>query len=103
MKKIKEKAKRQAQRAREKAKIQARRAKEKAKRLNRELKKALYTAFLAAFGFLIALVWRDVIQSWVERISATSPVQGQLVSAAIVTVICVIGILIVTKFLRIKE
>ena len=87
----------------EKAKTQAQRAKEKARKFNRELKKALYTAFLAAFGFLIALVWRDVIQSWVERISATSPVQGLLVSALIVTIICVLGILIVTKFLKEKE
>jgi len=86
----------------EKAKTQAQRAKEKARKFNRELKKALYTAFLAAFGFLIALVWRDVIQSWVERISATSPVQGLLVSALIVTIICVIGILIVTRFLKEK-
>ena len=87
----------------EKAKIQAQRAKEKAKNFNREVKKALYTAFLAAFGFLIALVWRDVIQSWVDKISSTSPVQGQLVSATIVTIICVVGILIVTKCLKEKE
>ncbi len=92
MKKIKEKVKTQAQRAREKA-----------RKFNREVKKALYTAFLAAFGFLIALVWRDVIQSWVEKISTTSPLQGLLVSALIVTIICVLGILIVTKFLKVNE
>ncbi len=87
----------------EKARTQVRRAREKAKRFNREVKKALYTASLAAFGFLIALVWRDVIQSWVDKISATSPLQGQLVSALIVTIICVVGILVVTKFLKINE
>ena len=86
-----------------KIKEKAQRAKEKAKKFNRELKKALYTAFLAAFGFLIALVWRDVIQTWVDKISATSPVQGLLVSALIVTIICVLGILIVTKFLKVNE
>ncbi len=90
-------------RAKEKAQAQAQRAREKAKRFNREVKKALYTAFLAAFGFLIALVWRDLIQSWVDKISATSPLQGQLASALIVTIICVVGILIVTKFLKINE
>jgi uncharacterized membrane protein len=78
-------------------------ARDHARKFNREVKKALYTAFLAAFGFLIALVWRDVIQSWVEKISATSPVQGMLVSALIVTIICVIGILVVTKFLKVNE
>jgi len=30
-------------------------------------------------------------------------VQGQLVSAIIVTIICVVGILIVTKYLKEKE
>lgn len=84
-------------------KTRAQKAKEQAKKFNRELKKALYTAFLAAFGFLIALVWRDVIQSWVNKISATSPIQGLLVSALIVTIICVIGILIVTRFLKVEE
>lgn len=87
----------------EKRKTRVQRAKEHAKKFNRELKKALNTAFLAAFGFLIALVWRDLIQSWVDKISETSPVQGQLVSALIVTVICVLGILIVTRFLKISE
>jgi len=87
----------------EKAQIHARRIKEKAKRFNRELKKALYTAFLAAFGFLIALVWRDLIQVWVEKISATSPLHGQLISTLIVTFICVFGILIATRFLKVKE
>ncbi len=84
-------------------KTKAQKAKEKAKHLQKEVKKALYTALLTAFGFLIALVWRDVIQSWVEKISSTNPVQGQLVSALIVTFICVIGILIVTKFLKVEE
>jgi hypothetical protein len=86
-----------------KKKTRAQRAREQARKFNREVKKALYTALLAAFGFLIALVWRDVIQSWVEKISATSPVQGMLVSALIVTIICVIGIIIVTKFLKVNE
>ena len=75
----------------------------KAKHLKKELRKAMSTALIAAFGFLMALVWRDVIQSGVDKISSTSPVQGQLVSATIVTIICVVGILIVTKYLKEKE
>lgn len=77
--------------------------KEGVKKFRSELKKALYTAFLAAFGFLIALVWRDLIQSWVNKLSATSPITGQLVSAVIITIICVLGILIVTKYLKQEE
>ncbi|HUW44067.1 MAG TPA: DUF5654 family protein [Bacillota bacterium] len=77
--------------------------KKRVKKFKSELKRALYTAFLAAFGFLIALVWRDLIQSWVNKISVASPITGQLVSALMITVICVIGILIVTKYLKETE
>ena len=96
MKKSK-KYKTKTQIAKEKVKRQTRKTKAKAKRLHKEIKKALYTALLAAFGFLIALVWRDVIQEWVNKIAQNSPVQGQLISALLVTLICVIGILIVTR------
>jgi len=77
--------------------------KKRVKKFKSELKRALYTAFLAAFGFLIALVWRDLIQSWVNKISVASPITGQLVSALMITVICVIGILIVTRYLKEAE
>lgn len=70
------------------------------KKFEKELKKALYTALIAAFGFLIALVWRDLIQSWIEKIAAASPITGQLMSALIVTIVCVVGILIVTRYLK---
>jgi len=74
-------------------------AKNKINSFRRELRKALNTAIIAAFGFLMALVWRDVITEWVNKISEASPVQGKLISALITTLICVLGILIVTKFL----
>ena len=78
-------------------------AKQSAKEFTTELKKAINTAVMAAFGFLIALVWKDVITGYVESISKASPIQGQLFSALLVTTICVIGILIVTKLTMIKE
>ncbi|MFH1503699.1 MAG: DUF5654 family protein [Candidatus Diapherotrites archaeon] len=78
-------------------------AKEHVKKFNYELKKATNTAIMAAFGFLIALVWKDVITEFVNNISQKSPVQGKLFSALIVTLICVVGILIITKFLSVKE
>ena len=84
---------------REKIRCAKERAKAAGKRFNSELKKALFTALIAAFGFLIALVWRDVIQEYVDTLVSMSPVQGKLVSAAIVTIIAVIGILIVTRLL----
>ena len=78
-------------------------AKDKIKKFNGELKKSLNTAIIAAFGFLMALVWRDVIIEWVNKISSTSPVKGKLISAIIVTIISVLGILVITKTLGEKE
>lgn len=68
-----------------------------------ELKKAMNTAVLAAFGFLIALVWKDVITELVNKISEQSPVSGKLFSAVLITIICVFGIMIFTRILRDKE
>ena len=70
---------------------------------NNELKKAVNTAFMAAFGFLIALTWRDVISTFVKSISQKSPLQGELVSAIIITLICVLGILIMTAVFKKRE
>jgi len=76
--------------------------KQKTTEVKRELKKSILSAIVAAFGFLIALSWRDVIIEYVDKISSLSPVQGKLISAVIITVICVLGILIMTKFLSEK-
>lgn len=79
------------------------RVKASAKRFNLELKKSLNTAIVAAFGFLIALSWRDVITEYIGKITTLSPVQGKLISAIIITFIGVFGILIVAKFLKVGE
>ena len=63
------------------------------------IKKEVLTAIVAAFGFLIALTWKDVITEYVNTLVTFSPIQGKLISATIVTLIAVIGIIIVTKFL----
>ncbi|HKL23506.1 MAG TPA: DUF5654 family protein [Candidatus Nanoarchaeia archaeon] len=78
-------------------------AKQKLKNFNIEFKKATATAIIAAFGFLIALVWRDVITEFVESITNESPVQGKLISAIIITIISVLGILILTKINQEKK
>jgi len=77
--------------------------KESAKKFNLEFKKSLNTALIAAFGFLIALTWRDVITEYINQITTISPVKGRLISALIITIICVLGILIITKFMRVEE
>lgn len=78
-------------------------AKQSALKFRRELRKSITTAIVAAFGFLIALSWRDVITSLMEKISETSPVKSNVASAIIVTIFAVIGILIISKFNDEKE
>lgn len=80
------------QKARQRAKVHTKKFKE-------EIKKAILTAIVAAFGFLIALSWRDVITEYVNKINSMSSINGNLISALIITFISVIGILIITKFL----
>jgi len=72
-------------------------AKKSALKFKREFKKSTTTAIVAAFGFLIALTWRDVISEWVTKISSASPLQSNLISAVIITIISVIGILIISR------
>ena len=74
-----------------------------AKKLHNEFNKSLNTAVVAAFGFLIALAWRDAISEYVNSLTAMSPVQGNLISAVIITIIGVIGILIATKLFSKNE
>jgi len=68
-----------------------------------ELKKSTNTAIVAAFGFLIALTWRDLISEYVAQATSYSPLQGKFFSALIITIIAVIGILITTVLLSKKE
>ena len=79
---------------RQKLKLKAKRS---ALKFKREFKKSTTTAMVAAFGFLIALTWRDVISEWVAKISKVSPLQGNLISAIIITIVSVVGILIISR------
>ena len=73
-------------------------ARETSKRFKSELRKSIITALVAAFGFLIALSWRDVIVSWMAKISEASPVKNNMLVALIITIVSVIGILIISAF-----
>lgn len=69
-----------------------------------EMRKALSTAILAAFGFLMALSWREYINEViVNSVISLSPVQSQLIVALIVTIISVFGIIFVTRFLSVQN
>lgn len=64
-----------------------------------EVRKSILTAVVAAFSFLIALSWKELISEWIGLLAMMSPVQGKLVEVGIITVISVVGILLVTHFL----
>ena len=64
-----------------------------------DVRKSILTAVVAAFSFLIALSWKELISEWVGLLTVMSPVQGKIVEAGIITVIAVVGILVVTHFL----
>ena len=74
-------------------------AREHTRKFKNEFNKAINTAILAAFGFLVALVWKDVITEGVDKLAAYSPLQGKIISALIITLICVFGILFIAKLL----
>ena len=86
-----------------KKEIKESRLKSSAKKFNKELKNTLNTALIAAFGFLIALTWRDLITNYVNSLTSISPIQGDLMTATIITIIGVVGIVIVTSFLHKEE
>jgi hypothetical protein len=70
--------------------------------LKEETRNRTVTALLAAFAFLIALAWRDLIKDLVDKIVSRFAVNGygyisSIITAIIITFICVIGIVIVSK------
>lgn len=72
--------------------------------LKNETKKHLVTAIVAAFGFIIALVWKDTIKEYVNIIVEKFPIYGasqsiiSFYTAIITTIIAVIGIFIITRW-----
>ena len=85
------------------AQILRERTKASAAKFKRELRKSTVTAITAAFGFLIALAWRDVIVEVVNKVADSSPLGGSLMAAITITVISVLGIVIVSNFALKKE
>lgn len=70
-----------------------------------EFKKHTSTAIIAAFGFIIALAWRDLIVRLIqENLNPSTldkyPYLDLLITALIVTLVSVIGISIVAKWAK---
>lgn len=73
-----------------------------------EFKKQTSTAIIAAFGFLIALSWRDLIQKAVQENLHTAllekyPYLHLLYTAIIITLISVLGIALVSRWAKAPE
>ncbi len=71
-------------------------------KLKSEVKKNVLKATLAAFAFVIALVWRDAIRSGVDEIIKRVGMEGtgyiyQITMALIVTAVCVVGIMVASR------
>jgi ABC-type polysaccharide/polyol phosphate export permease len=73
----------------------------------KEFKKHSLTAILTAFGFLIALVWRDFITESLNKIVENFGITNQLafyklIIAVLITILAILGIMIISK-LQAKE
>ena len=71
-------------------------------KLRSEVKRNGIKAILAAFAFVIALVWRDAIRATVDEVLGRIGIEGSgyiylTITAIFVTVICVIGIQFFSK------
>jgi cytochrome c oxidase assembly factor CtaG len=79
--------------------------KETTAKFQKEVRKNMGTAVLAAFAFTIALVWRDAIQESVSKIvnllGLTESIYFyKIIVAIIVTVVCVIGLMFFSKWVE---
>jgi len=79
------------------------RAEASARKIKNEMKKSINTAIVAAFGFIIALSWRDLITEYINRLTSISPLGGKWMHALIVTFVGVVGIVLVTRFLKVSD
>ncbi|MBS3086655.1 hypothetical protein J4422_03040 [Candidatus Pacearchaeota archaeon] len=70
---------------------------ESAKKFNLEFKKSISSAIVAAFGLIVALAWKDVIQEYLSKITGLSPVEGKVISALIITILSVLAIMVITR------
>lgn len=72
-------------------------------KVRHEIRSNIAKAVLAAFGFLIALVWRDVVKDGVDKLIAYANLNGDgyvftLITALVTTLICVIGIIYFSRW-----
>lgn len=90
------------------AKFASGRTRRKAAIIHSKFKEHASTAMIAAFSFLIALAWKDVIVKLVQnniRVTLLEkyPYLADLITAIIVTIIAIIAIAVVSKWAQKPE
>lgn len=80
-----------------------RRAVENAAQFKKEFKTAIVTGITAAFGFLIALAWRDAISTYINDLVARLNIVENaalynLYVAIAITLVCVVGMMIIARW-----
>jgi hypothetical protein len=76
--------------------------------IKREYKKQVSTAIMTALGLVIALVWKDVVTAIIPSMAPPSllekfPFLASIYTAAIVTALAVIGIVLVSGWAKSEE
>src|SRR3989344_3116694 len=69
---------------------------ESAKKFNLEFKKSISSAIVAAFGLIVALAWKDVIQEYLSKITGLSPVEGKVISFLSISVVVALALSLVS-------
>ncbi len=73
------------------------------KTVQHEIRQNTTKAILAAFAFIIAFVWRDAIKAGVNAMIEKAGITGsgyiyEIITAIIITVICVLGIMFFSRW-----
>ena len=80
----------------------------KAQEIRKETARRITTAITAAFAFVIALAWKDAIRKAVDSIVLKMGVPStvyfyEFIIAIVITFVCVVGIIIASKYGAKKE
>ena len=75
-----------------------------------EVKLSIATAIAAAFGFVIALIWKEIIVGvfayyglTINDIGSPTGIAVAIMSGIIITVFCVLGIMYISKWGEIEK
>ena len=84
-----------------------RKLKDGANELKRRARKRTIEAIVAAFAFVIALVWRDAIKKMIDALALRmgfpeTAYVHDVILALLITVVCVIGIMVFSRW-EVKE